>query len=106
MMNISEGQNQIISIALIAAYSSVLKNLGGGIAEAPFIIMDHPFSDLGLPRKEEILRSFGTLFAGTRVIVLTPPGDFDFSPVGKSIASHYTVKNDPEKKVCNVGASA
>lgn len=103
---LSEGQNQIISIALIAAYSSVLKNLGGGIAEAPFIIMDHPFSDLGLPRKEEILRSFGTLFAGTRVIVLTPPGDFDFSPVGKSIASHYTVKNDPEKKVCNVGASA
>ncbi len=100
---LSEGQNQIISIALIAAYSAVLKNLGGGIAEAPFIIMDHPFSDLGLPRKEEILGSFGTLFAGTRVIILTPPGDFDFSTVGKSIASHYTVKNDPETKVCSVG---
>ena len=100
---LSEGQNQIISIALIAAFSSVLKNLGGGIAEAPFIIMDHPFSDLGLPRKDEILRSFGTLFAGTRVIMLTPPGDFDFSPVEKSIASHYTVKNDPEKKICSVG---
>jgi DNA sulfur modification protein DndD len=99
---LSEGQNQIISIALIAAYSSVLKNLGSGIAEAPFIIMDHPFSDLGLPRKEEILRSFGTLFAGTKVIMLTPPGDFDFSPVGESIASHYKVKNDPEKKICSV----
>ena len=64
--------------------------------------MDHPFSDLGLPRKEEILRSFGTLFSGTRVIMLTPPGDFDFSAVNKSIASHYTVKNDPETKVCTV----
>jgi hypothetical protein len=97
---ISEGQSQIISIVLIAAYSSVLKNLGSGIAEVPFIIMDHPFSDLGLPRKEELLGSFASLFAGTKVIMLTPPGDFDLLPLGDSIASHYFVKNDPNEKVC------
>jgi DNA sulfur modification protein DndD len=99
---LSEGQNQIISIALIAAYSSVLKNMGNGIAEAPFIVMDHPFSDLGLPRKEEILKSFGTLFEGTKVIMLTPPGDFDFKPLAQSLASHYSVKNDPQQKICSL----
>lgn len=102
MVYISEGQNQIISIALIAAYTSVLRNLGNGIAESPFIVMDHPFSDLGLPRKEELLKSFRTLFAGTKLIILTPPGDFDFNTISDSIASHYSVKNDPEKKVCNL----
>jgi len=99
---LSEGQNQIISIALIAAYTSVLRNLGSGIAEVPFVVMDHPFSDLGLPRKEELLKSFNVLFSGTKVIMLTPHGDFDFGPLSKSIASHYVVKNDPQLKVCGL----
>lgn len=97
---LSEGQNQIVSIALIAAYTFVLKKLGGGIAHVPFVVMDHPFSDLGLPRKEEILKNFDTLFSGTKVIMLTPPGDFDLSPVKNIISSHYIVKNDPQEKVC------
>lgn len=97
---ISEGQNQIISITLIAAYMSVLKKLGAGIAEAPFVVMDHPFSDLGLPRKEELLKSFGSIFKDTKVIILTPPGDFNLDPVAGIIASRYVVHNDPHEKAC------
>ncbi|MHB1806493.1 MAG: hypothetical protein ACYCR2_05765 [Thermoplasmataceae archaeon] len=99
---LSEGQNQIISIALIAAYISVLKKLGGGIAQVPFVVMDHPFSDLGLPRKEEILKSFDFLFSGTKVIILTPPGDFNLTPIANMVSSHYVVNNDPQEKICNV----
>ena len=99
---ISEGQNQIISIALIAAYTSILRNFGNGITEAPFIVMDHPFSDLSLPRKEELLKSFRTLFDRTKVIILTPAGDFNFDPISETIASHFSVKNDPEQKICRL----
>jgi DNA sulfur modification protein DndD len=99
---LSEGQNQIISITLIAAYTSVLRNFGNGITESPFIVMDHPFSDLGLPRKEELLKSFKTLFDGTKVIILTPPGDFDFRSISDNMASHFSVRNDPVRKICKL----
>ena len=99
---LSEGQNQIISIALIAAYMSVLKKLGAGIAEAPFVVMDHPFSDLGSPRKEELLKSFSSIFKDTKVIILTPPGDFNLDPVAGIIASYYAVHNDEQVKACYV----
>jgi len=99
---LSQGQTQIISIVLIASYMSVLKKLGAGIAETPFVVMDHPFSDLGLPRKEELLKSFSTIFKDTNVIILSPPGDFNLSPVAGIIASHYIVHNDESEKACNV----
>lgn len=101
---LADGQQQIISIVLVAAYIKVLKTLGGGIAKAPFVVMDHPFSDLGLPRKEEILKSFSTLFKETKCIILTPPGDFDLNPISAYIASHYKIENDPKNKICNTEA--
>lgn len=97
---ISEGQNQIISIILIAAFSQVLQEISDGDSSIPFIVMDHPFSDLGQPRKEALLKEFGYLFQGTRVIMMIPPGDFNKDFVSGIVSSTYSVGICQETKVC------
>lgn len=99
---LSDGQIQIISIALMAAYISVLKKLGAGISESPFIVMDHPFSDLSFPHKEELLKAFPIIFKDTNVIILSPIGDFNLSAASCAVASYYKVHNDKQEKVCVV----
>lgn len=81
---------------------SVLKKLGAGIIEAPFVVMDHPFSNLGFPRKKELLKSFSSIFKDTNIIILTPPGDFNLDPVAEIIASHYEVHNNERESACYV----
>ena len=97
---ISEGQNQIISIIFIAAFSHVLDELSGSTSSVPFVVMDHPFSDLGQPRKEQLLEEFGNLFKETRVIMMIPPGDFNIDKAKNIISKIYKVSICDEDKIC------
>jgi len=93
------GKNQTINILLIAAFTRALSEakLGGAV---PFIIMDHPFSNLGEERKLEIVQKFNALFRDTRILMLMPPGDFDENKVSDIIGSSWTVSNCSESKEC------
>jgi DNA sulfur modification protein DndD len=93
------GKNQTINILLIAAFTRALSEakLGGVV---PFIIMDHPFSNLGEERKLEIVQKFNTLFRDTRILMLMPPGDFAENRVSDIIGSSWTVFNCSDCKEC------
>jgi len=93
------GKNQTINILLIAAFTRALSEakLEGVV---PFIIMDHPFSNLGEERKLEIVQKFNTLFRNTRILMLMPPGDFDENKVSDIIGSSWTVSNCSDSKEC------
>jgi len=93
------GKNQTINILLIAAFTRTLSEakLEGVV---PFIIMDHPFSNLGEERKLEIVQKFNTLFRNTRILMLMPPGDFDENKVSDIIGSSWTVSNCSDSKEC------
>lgn len=97
---ISEGQNQIISIIFIAAFTHVLDELSGSTSSVPFVVMDHPFSDLGQPRKEQLLEEFRNLFKETRVIMMIPPGDFNIDKTKNIISKIYKVSICDEDKIC------
>jgi len=94
---LSGGQNQAINILLIAAFSQALSEVSLSV---PFIVMDHPFSNLSEERKIELIEKFGAMFKNTRVLMLMPPGDFDISKAKKIIDTTWFISNCKEKKEC------
>jgi DNA sulfur modification protein DndD len=100
---ISQGQNQIISICLMAAFTKVLENLGGGSTVIPFVIMDHPFSNLSSEGKNIMSSYLGELFKNVQIIMMVPKGEMQpiADAVNKNstyIASIFKVNFDPNSK--------
>lgn len=92
-------KNQTINILLIAAFTRALSKAAFGDI-VPFIVMDHPFSNLATPRKIEIIDMFSTLFQNTKILMLIPPEDFDENKVIKTIDSIWKVNNCQYNKEC------
>ena len=100
---LSGGQNQTINILLIAAFTQALSEVSLSV---PFIVMDHPFSNLSEERKIEAIEKFGSLFKNTRTLMLIPPGDFDISRESKLIGSAWRISNCKENKECKAEKEA
>jgi len=99
---ISEGQNQIIGICLMAAFTQVLKELGGNNVLIPFIIMDHPFSNLSVEGKKIMAKNLGELFKGSQIIMMVPEGEMDLiahSTETSNISSIFKVNYDDYSKI-------
>ncbi len=94
---LSGGQNQEINILLIVAFTQALSDVSLSV---PFIVMDHPFSNLSKDRKIEAIEKFRDLFKDTRILMLIPPGDFDISGQREIIGSAWRVSNCKENKEC------
>jgi DNA sulfur modification protein DndD len=98
-------KNQTINILLIAAFTRALSEASlGGIV--PFIVMDHPFSNLGMDRKLEIIEKFSSLFMDTRILMLIPPGDFEEGKAYNIIGSSWVVYNCQEDNECRAQQEA
>jgi len=98
-------KNQTINILLIAAFTRALSEASlGGIV--PFIVMDHPFSNLGMDRKLEIIEKFSSLFMDTRILMLIPPGDFEEGKAYNIIGSSWVVYNCQEDNECKAQQEA
>lgn len=93
------GKNQTINILLIAAFTRALSEASFG-GKVPFIVMDHPFSNLAMTRKIEIIEKFSSLFKNTKILMLIPPGDFEEHEVASIIGSTWQVSNCQQKREC------
>lgn len=92
-------KNQTINILLIAAFTRALSEASFGDI-VPFIVMDHPFSNLSMTRKIEIIEKFSDLFKNTKILMLIPPGDFEESKVRDIISSTWHVSNCQQNNEC------
>lgn len=92
------GQNQLMGILLIAAFTKVMRESRTEEISAPFVVIDNPVSTLSLENMKLFGRILGNLFEGIHVILFTKNTDFDkiLDGAKDSISRFYKLHREDE----------
>ncbi|MEM0143584.1 MAG: hypothetical protein QXL94_06500, partial [Candidatus Parvarchaeum sp.] len=100
----SGGQQQLKGIIQIAAFTRVIDKVFKDKLAIPFVVMDHPISDVDKERIKKIAGEIGGLFRNSQVILFVANDKFDvFNTISKeSISNKLLVKKDSETKESSI----
>lgn len=85
------GQNQLMGILLIAAYTSVMRESKSEDISAPFVVIDNPVSTLSQDNIILFGKILNELFGGVHLILFVKNTDFDkiLTGAGENISRFY-----------------
>ena len=94
------GQNQLMGILLIAAFTKVMRESRSEDISAPFVVIDNPVSTLSQDNIALFGRILGDLFSGIHLILFTKNTDYDkiLTGAGSNITRFYKLykaQSDP-----------
>lgn len=91
------GQNQLMGILLIAAFTKVMKESRSEDISAPFVVIDNPVSTLSQDNITLFGRILGDLFSGIHLILFTKNTDYEkiLTGAGKNISRFYNLYKGP-----------
>ncbi len=96
----SGGQAQLKGIIMIAAFTRIIEKVAREKLPIPFVVMDHPISDVDTKRIEKIASELSEMFDNSQVILFVTDNKYDvFSKLAKEhIANRFLIKNDTKNK--------
>ena len=96
----SGGQAQLKGIIMIAAFTRIIEKVAREKLPIPFVVMDHPISDVDTKRIEKIANEMSEMFHNSQVILFVADNKYDvFSKLAKEhIANRFLITNDTKKK--------
>jgi len=96
----SGGQAQLKGIIMIAAFTRIIEKFAREKLPIPFVVMDHPISDVDTKRIEKIASEMSEMFHNSQVMLFVADNKYDvFSKLAKEhIANRFLIKNDTKNK--------
>ena len=100
----SGGQTQLKGIIQIAAFTRVMDRVSKDKLPIPFVVMDHPISDVDKERVKKIAEQMGGLFRNSQVLLFVANDKFSvFDTIAKeSIANRLLVTKDAKSNESTV----
>lgn len=100
----SGGQAQLKGIIMIAAFTRIIERVAREKLPIPFVVMDHPISDVDTKRIEKIANELSDMFNNSQVILFVADNKYDvFSKLAKEhIANRFMITNDTKNKESRV----
>lgn len=98
------GLSQLKGIILIAAYTRIITKVAREHLPIPFVIMDHPISDLDTEGIERIAGEIGEMFHNSQVLLFVADTKYDvFKRLAKEyISNKFLITNDKVKKESHI----
>ncbi|MEM3573777.1 MAG: AAA family ATPase [Nitrososphaeria archaeon] len=96
----SGGQAQLKGIIMIAAFTRIIEKVAREKLPIPFVVMDHPVSDVDTKRIEKIASELSEMFNNSQVILFVADNKYEvFSELAKEhIANRFLITNDTKNK--------